>query len=108
MLDHGVFKLVDPRKQEAILWACSVKVGQINTNSPATIRLFDQDHICYPLGVLGFSNEANFEELIHLNINDHIVLDIECSMLLLNSLELQVNVKAVDHYTLIYSWHILV
>ena len=85
-----------------------IQVGQIDANSPAYVCFLDQDYNCYPLWVLRFYDKSNFKKLIHLDVDNHVALGIECLALMLDGLEFRVDIETVDDYARTYPRYVLV
>ena len=69
MAGCGIYYEVDPRSREAVFWACSVDVSEINAESPFAIRFFDEYDVGQPFGVFHFPYCTCLEELADLLIN---------------------------------------
>ena len=67
--NRGVHYKVDPRYGKAIFWTGSVDIGEVNAESPFSIRLFDEDYITQPVRVFYFSDSFGLEEFINFFID---------------------------------------
>ena len=55
-----VYQGIYPREGIAVFWARPIEIREIDAHPPLSIRFFDHDHICQPVGVVYFSDETSF------------------------------------------------
>ena len=68
MAGCGIYNEIDPRQREAILWACSVEVSEVDAESPFSVHFFDEYDVGQPFRILHFSDYPCMEELADLLI----------------------------------------
>ena len=66
MADCGIYYEVDSRQRETVLWARSVDVSEVNTESPLAVCFFDKYDVGQPLRILHFPDRSCFEEFANL------------------------------------------
>ena len=65
----GVHDEVDPLQREAVLWACFVYVGEVDTESPLAICFLDEHNVSQPLRIFHLSDRSCLEELVELLVD---------------------------------------
>jgi len=58
---HCFYPLIDPREEEAILWADFIEVSEVDTHPLFAILLLHDDLIREPVRVVGLSDETNMQ-----------------------------------------------
>ena len=91
----GVHDEVDPRQREAVLWACFVDVGEVDTESPLAICFFDEYYVSQPLRILHFPDRSYLEEFADLLVDGFLSFWHEAPSLLLDRFEGRVGVQPV-------------
>ena len=71
--DFGIYDEVDPRKRETVLWARSVDVCEVDTESPLAICSFDKYDVGQPLRVLHLPDRSYLEEFSDLLVDGFFV-----------------------------------
>ena len=69
MAGSGVYDEVDPRHRETILWARSVDVSEIDTESPLSVCFFDKYDVGQPLRILHLPDRSYLEEFVDLFVD---------------------------------------
>ena len=69
MACSGVHDEVDPWQREAVLRACFVYVGEVDTESPLAVCFLDKHHISQPLRIFHLSDCSCLEELADLLVD---------------------------------------
>ena len=69
MAGGGVHDEVDPWQREAVLRACFVYVGEIDTESPLAICFLDEHNVDQPLWIFDLSYRSCLEELADLLVD---------------------------------------
>ena len=69
MAFYSVHDGVDPRQREAVLWACFVYVGEVDTESPLIVRFLDEHDVSQPLRILHLPNRSCLEEFVYLLVD---------------------------------------
>ena len=69
MTGRGVYYEINPRWGEAILWASSVDVCEIDTKSSLSVCFFDENNVSQPFWLPYLSDCLFLEELTDLFIN---------------------------------------
>ena len=106
MARGGVHDEVDPRQREAVLRACFVYVGEVNTESPLAIGFLDEYNIGQPLRIFYFSYRSCLEELADLLVDGFLPFWCKTSALLLDRFEGCVGVQSMRDYCRIDSSHV--
>ena len=83
----GVYYEVNSGDGKAVFRASPVNIDKINAESPFTIRLFDENHISQPVGIIYFSDSSGLEEFADLFIDRLLPFWVEASSLLLDWFE---------------------
>ena len=68
MAGCGIYNEVDPRQRETVLWARSVDVSEVDTESPLAVCFFDKYDVGQPLRILHLPDRSCLEEFA-----DHLV-----------------------------------
>ena len=68
MVGCGISNEVDPWQREAIFWACSVDVSEVDAESPLVVLFFDEYDVGQPFRILHFFDYPCLEELADLLI----------------------------------------
>ena len=87
MVYCGVHDLVDPWQREAVLWACFVDVGEVDTESPLAIYFFDEYYVSQPLRILHLLDRSCLEEFADLLVDGFLSFRCEAPPLLLDRFE---------------------
>ena len=102
----GVHDEVDPWQREAVLRACFVYVGEVDTESPLTICFLDEHNVSQPLGIFHLSNRSCFEDLADLLVDGFLPLWCEAPALLLDRFEGWAGVQPMSDYCRVDSSHV--
>ena len=84
MAGCGVHDEVDPWQREAVLWACFVDVGEVNTESPFAICCFDEYFVSQPLWILHLPDRSCLKEFANLLVDGFLSFWLEAPPLLLD------------------------
>ena len=66
MASCSVHYKVDLGQGKAVFWTSPINIGEINAESPFSIRLLDENHIGQPVGVIYFSDSSGLEKFVDL------------------------------------------
>ena len=102
----GIYDEVDPRQREIVLWARSVDVSEVDTESPLVVYFFDKYDICQPLRILHLPNRSYLEEFADLLVDGFLSLWREAPPLLFDWLEGWADVQPMKDYCRINSSHV--
>ena len=69
MACSGVHDEVDPSQREAVLRACFVYAGEVDTESPLAIFFLDEHNVSQPLWIFDLSDRSCLEELADLLVD---------------------------------------
>ena len=69
MAGCGIYDEVDPRKRETILWARSVDVSEVDTESPLAVCFFDKYDVGQPLRIFHLFDFSCLEEFADLLVD---------------------------------------
>ena len=64
MAGCGIYDEVDPRQRETVLWARSIDVSEVDTESPLTVFFFDKYDVGQPLRIFHLSDYSCLEEFV--------------------------------------------
>ena len=106
MVGCGIYDEVDSRKREAVFWACSVDVSEVDAELPLTVRFFDQYDIGQPLRVFHFSDCSCLEEFANLLVDRFLPFWREAPPLLLDWLEGWADIQPMSDYRGVNSSHV--
>ena len=102
----GVHDEVDPWQREAVLWACFVYVGEVDTESPLAICFLDEHNVSQPLRILHLSDRSRLEELADLLVDGFFPFWCEAPSLLLDRFEGWAGVQPMSDYYRVKSSHV--
>ena len=83
----GIHDEVDPWQREAILWACFVDVGEVNTESPLSICFFYEYYVSQPLRILHLPDRSCLGEFSDLLVDVFLSFQREAPPLCLTGLK---------------------
>ena len=63
MAGCGIYDEVDPRQRETVLWACSVDVSEVDTESPLAVCFFDKYNVGQPFKIFHLSDYSALRSL---------------------------------------------
>ena len=106
MAGCGVNDEVDPRQREAVFWACFVDVGEVDTESPFTIRFFDEDYVSQPLWILHLPDNPCLKKFADLLVDGFLSIWHEAPPLLLDQFEGRAGVQLMSDYCRVNSSHV--
>ena len=69
MAGCGIYDEVDPRQRETVLWARSVDVSEVDTESSLAIFFFDKYDVSQPLRILHLPDCSYLEEFADLLVD---------------------------------------
>ena len=102
----GVHDEVDPWQREAVLQACFIYVGEVDTESPLAICFLDENNISQPLRIFHLSDRSYLEELADLLVNGFLSFWCEAPALLLDRFEGWAGVQPMSDYCRVDSSHV--
>ena len=102
----GVHDEVDPWQREAILWACFVEVGEVDTESPLAILFLEEYYVSQPLRILHLPDRSCLEEFADLPVYGLLSFWPEAPPLLLDRFEGRVGVQPMSDYCRVNSSHV--
>ena len=94
----GIHDEVDPRQREAVLWARFVYVGEVDTESPLAICLFDEHDVSQLLWILHLPDRSCLEEFADLLVDGFLPFWCEAPSLLLDWFERRAGVQPMSDY----------
>ena len=106
MASCSIYDEVDPRQGEAILWACSVDISEVDAESPLAIRFFDEYNVGQPLGIFHLSDCPCLEEFADLLVDLFLPLWREAPSFLLDWFEGWADVHPMSDYCGVNPSHI--
>ena len=106
MASGGVHDEVNPRQREAVLWACFVYVGEVDTESPLAICFLNEDDVSQPLRIFHLPDRSCLEELADLLVDGFLPLWCEAPSLLLDRFEGWAGVQPMSDYCRVNSSHV--
>ena len=87
MAGYCIYDEVDSRQRETILWACFVKVSEVDAESPLTIRFFGEYNVGQPFRIFYLSDCPCLEEFFDLLVDRFLPFLREAPSLLLDWLK---------------------
>ena len=102
----GVHDEVDPWQREAVVWACFVDVGEVDTESPLAICFFDEYHVNQPLRIFHLPDRSCLEEFADLHVDGLLSLWREAPPLLLDRFEGRAGIQPMSHHCRVNSSHV--
>ena len=102
----GVHDEVDPWQREAVLRACFVSVGEVDTESPLAICFLDEHNINQPLRIFHFSDRSCLEELGDLLVDAFLSFWCEAPALFPDRFEGWAGVQPMSDYCRVDSSHV--
>ena len=106
MAYYGVHDEVDPWQREAVLWACFVVVGEVDTESPLSICFFDEYYVSQPLRIFHLPDRSFLEEFADLLVDGFLSFWCEASPLLLDRFEGWAGVQPMSDHCRVNSSHV--
>ena len=106
MAGCGVYDEVDPRQRETILWACSVDVNEVDTDSPLAVCFFDKYDVGQPLRILHLPDRSCLEEFVDLLVYGFLSFWSEGPPLLFDRLEGWADVQPMSDYCRVNPSHV--
>ena len=100
----GVQDEVDPWQREAVLWACFVDVGEVDTESPLSICFFDEYYVSQPLRILHLPDRSCVE--VDLLVDGFLSFWREAPPLFLDRFEGRADVQPMSDYCRVNSSHV--
>ena len=97
---------VDSRQWEAVFWACSVDVSEVDAESPLAVRFFDKYDVSQLFRVFHFSDCSCLEEFTNLLVDRFFPFWREAPPLLLDWLKGRANVQPMSDYCGVNSSHV--
>lgn len=79
---YGIHQFIDLRQRIAVIWACSIQIGEVHAHRPSPVRFLDKHHIRDPLRILALSNEVYLQQVRHLCGRYRSPLEVHVSLLL--------------------------
>ena len=105
MAGCGIYDEVDPRQRETILWARSVDVSEVDTESPLTVCFFDKYDVGQPLRILHLTDRSCLEEFSDLLIDRFLSFWREAPSILFDCLKGWADVQPMSDYCRVNSSH---
>ena len=102
----GVHDEVDPRKREAVLWACFVYVSEVDIESPLAVCFLDEHDVSQPLRILHLPDRSCLEEFADLHVDGFLPFWCEAPSLLLDRFEGRAGVQPMCDYCRVNSSHV--
>ena len=102
----GVYDEVDPWQREAVLWACFVDVGEVDTESPLAICFFDKYYVSQPLRILHLPDRSCLEEFADLLVDGFLSFWREAPPLLFDRFEERVGAQPMSDHCRVNSSHV--
>ena len=102
----GVHDEVDPWQREAVLRACFVYVGEVDTESPLSICFVDEHNVSQPLRIFHLSDYSCLEELADLLVDGFLPFWCEAPAFLLDRFEGWVGVQPMSDYCRVNFSHV--
>ena len=102
----GVHNEVDPWQREAVLWACFVDVGEVDTESPLAICFFDEYYVSQPLRILHLPDRSCLEEFADLLVDGFLSFWSEAPPLFLDRFEGRAGVQPMSDYCRVNSSYV--
>ena len=102
----GVHDEVDPRQREAVLWACFVDVGEVDTESPFAICFFDEYYVSQPLRILQLPDRSCLEEFADLLVDGFLSFWRKAPPLLLDRFVGRAGVQPMSDHCRVNSSHV--
>ena len=106
MAGCGIYDKVDSRQREAVFWACSVDVNEVDAESPLVVYFFDKYDVGQPFRIFHLYDCPCLKELADLLVDRFLPLWREAPSLLLDWLEGWANVQPMSNYCGVNSSHI--
>ena len=97
---------VDPRQREAVLWACFVYVGEVDTESPLAVRFLEEHNVSQPLRILHLPDRSCLEEFADLLVDGLLPFWCKAPSLLLDRFEGRAGVQPMCDYCRVNSPHV--
>ena len=102
----GCHDEVDSRQREAVFWACSVDVSEVDTESPLAVRFLDKYDVGQLFRVFHFSDCSCMEEFVDLLVDRFLPFWREAPPFLLDWLKGRVDVQPMSDYCGVNSSHV--
>ena len=106
MAVYGIYDEVDPRQRKNVLWARSVDVSEVDTESPLAVCFFDKYDVGQPLWIFHLSDCSCLEKFANLLVDDFLSFWREAPPLLFDWLERWANVQPMIDYCRVNSSHV--
>ena len=106
MAGCGIYDEVDPRKRKTVLWAGSVDVSEVDTESPLAVSFFDLYDVGQPLRILHLPDRSCLEEFSNLLVDGFLSFWHEAPPLLFDWLEGWADVRPMSDYCRVNSSHV--
>ena len=97
---------VDPQQREAVLRACFVYVGEVDTESPLAVRFLDEHDVIQPLRILHLLDHSCLEEFSDLLVDGLLPFWCEAPSLFLDRFEGRAGVLSMCDYCRVNSSHV--
>ena len=106
MASCGIYDEVDPRQRETVLWARSVDVSEVDTESPLAVCFFDKYDVGQPLRILHLPDRSCLEEFADLLVDGFFSFWPKAPPLLFDCLEGWADVQPMSDYCRVNSSHV--
>ena len=106
MADCGIYDEGDPWQRETVLWARSVDISEVGTESPLTVFFFDKYDVGHPFRIFHLSDCSCLEEFADLLVDRFLSSRREAPPLLFYWLERRTDVQPMSNYCRINSSHV--
>ena len=106
MAGCGIYDEVDPLQRETILWARSVDVSEVDTESPLSVCFFDKYDVGQPLRIFHLPDRSCLEEFSDLLVDGFLPFWREAPPLLFDWLEGWADVQPMSDYCRVNSSHV--
>ena len=106
MAGCDIYDEVDPRQRETILWARSVDVSEVDTESLLTVCFFDEYDVGQPLRILHLPDSSCLEEFSDLLVDGFLSFWHEAPPLWFDWLEGRADIQPMSDYCKVNSSHV--